>query len=178
LAWHVLTDHTETQIENWLLPLGGALYIGWTSSHMVFLRAFPQGAYRLFATFGIVWIADSMAYFVGKAWGHHPMAPRLSPKKTWEGYAGGVIGGILGGILLLGLGGLGWGHGAILGLLEAVITPLGDLGISMIKRQAGVKDTGNLFPGHGGALDRVDSQLIAVVLGFYYQLWIMGAALG
>ena len=178
LAWHVFADRTETQIENWLLPLGGALYIGWTSGHMVSLRAFPQGAYRLFVTFGIVWIADSMAYFVGKQWGRRPMAPRLSPKKTWEGYAGGVIGGILGGMLLLGLGGLGWGHGALLGLLEAAITPLGDLGISMIKRQVGTKDTGSLIPGHGGALDRVDSQLIAVVLGFYYQLWIMGAALG
>jgi phosphatidate cytidylyltransferase len=178
LAWHVLTDRTETQLENWLLPLGGALYIGWTSGHMVSLRTFPRGAYRLFVTFGIVWIADSMAYFVGKRWGRHPMALRLSPKKTWEGYAGGVIGGILGGMLLLGLGGLGWGHGALLGLLEAAITPLGDLGVSMIKRQVGVKDTGGLIPGHGGALDRVDSQLIAVVLGFYYQVWIMGAALG
>jgi phosphatidate cytidylyltransferase len=178
LAWHVLTDRTQTQIENWLLPLGGALYIGWTSGHMVSMRAFPRGAYRLFVTFGIVWIADSMAYLVGKRWGRHAMAPRLSPKKTWEGYVGGVIGGILGGMLLLGLGDLGWGHGALLGLLEAAITPLGDLGISMIKRQAGVKDTGSLMPGHGGALDRVDSQLIAVVLGFYYQHWIMGVGLG
>ncbi len=176
LSWHVLSDRTSTQVENWLLPLGGALYIGWTAAHMLSLRALPQGAYRLFATFGSIWIADSVAYFVGKAWGRHRMAPRLSPKKTWEGYIGGLVGGLVGGMLLLGLGGLGWGHGAILGLLEAAITPVGDLGVSMIKRQVGVKDTSGLIPGHGGALDRVDSVLIAAVIGYYYNLWVMGVA--
>jgi phosphatidate cytidylyltransferase len=178
LAWHVLADRTKTQIENWLLPLGGALYIGWTSGHMLLLRALSNGAYRLFATFGIIWIADSVAYICGKLWGRHRLAPRLSPKKTWEGYAGGILGGILGGALLMGLGGLGWGHGAILGLLEATIAPIGDLGISLIKRQVGVKDTGTLIPGHGGALDRVDATLVASVLGYYYHLWIMGAGPG
>ena len=177
LAWHVVRDSTPTPVENWLLPLAGALYIGWTGGHMLLLGALSQGAYRLFATFGMVWLADSAAYFVGRAWGKHHLAPRLSPKKTWEGYVGGIVAGLIGGPVLTGLGGLGWGHGAILGLLLAAVTPIGDLGVSMIKRRAGVKDTGNLIPGHGGAFDRVDSLLIAAVIGYYYHLWAMGASL-
>jgi phosphatidate cytidylyltransferase len=174
LAWHVLRDRTPTPVENWLLPLAGALYIGWTGGHMFLVRALPQGAYRLFVIFGTTWLADSGAYLVGSAWGKHRMAPRLSPKKTWEGFAGGIGAALIGGPLLSGLGGLGWAHGVFLGLLLALLTPLGDLGVSMIKRQVGVKDSGNLIPGHGGAFDRIDSLLVAVVVGYYYALWAMG----
>jgi phosphatidate cytidylyltransferase len=105
------------------------------------------------------------------------MAPHLSPSKTWEGYAGDVVSGILAGTLLFGLSGLGFVHGAVLGLLLGALTPIGDLGVSMIKRQARVKDTGRLIPGHGGALDRADSLLVAAVVGYYYHVWVMGAAL-
>ncbi len=105
------------------------------------------------------------------------MMPRLSPKKTWEGYAGGIVTGVTSGVLLMGLSDLGWIHGAILGVLVSAIAPVGDLGVSMIKRQVGVKDTGWLIPGHGGALDRVDSLLIASVIGYYYHAWMMGVFL-
>jgi phosphatidate cytidylyltransferase len=175
LAWHVLTDKSRTPVENWLLPLAGALYIGWMGGHMLLLRALQRGAYHLFVAFGITWLADSGAYFVGRAWGVHHMAPRISPKKTWEGLVGGIVTGTIGGTLLTGLGGLGWGYGAVLGLLLSVLTPLGDLGVSMIKRQVGVKDSGNLIPGHGGAFDRVDSLLVAAAVSYYYYVWVMGA---
>jgi phosphatidate cytidylyltransferase len=175
LSWHVLGDRTATRVENWLLPLAGALYIGWTGGHLLLLRALPQGAHRLFVTLGIIWLADTGAYFIGKAWGTHRMAPRLSPKKTWEGMAGGIVVALISGPILTGLLGLGWWHGAILGLLLSTLAPLGDLGVSMIKRQAGVKDSSNLIPGHGGAFDRVDSLLIAAIVGYYYQVWVMGA---
>lgn len=174
LTWHLLRDKTPTPVENWLLPLAGALYIGWTGGHMLLVRALPQGAYRLFVILGTTWLADSGAYLIGSAWGKHRMAPRLSPKKTWEGFAGGIAAALIGGPVLTGLGGLGWTHGAFLGLLLALLTPLGDLGVSMIKRQAGVKDSGNLIPGHGGAFDRIDSLLVAAVVGYYYALWAMG----
>lgn len=176
LAWHVLSDRTGTRVQNWLLPLAGALYIGWLAGHMLLLRALPRGAYRLLATLLTVWVADTGAYLVGRTWGKHRLAPALSPSKTWEGYAAEIVSGVLAGTLLFGLGALGWAHGAILGLLLAALTPLGDLGVSMIKRQAGVKDTGRLFPGHGGAFDRADSVLVAAVISYYYQVWAMGVA--
>ena len=176
LSWHVLWDKTSTSVENWLLPLSGALYIGWAGGHMLLLRALPQGAIRLFVTFGIVWLADTGAYFVGHAWGRHRMAPRLSPKKTWEGQIGGMVAALIGGPILTSLGGLSWVHGVVLGALLSVLTPVGDLGVSMIKRRVGVKDSGRLIPGHGGAFDRVDSLLIAAIVGYYYQVWVMGVS--
>jgi phosphatidate cytidylyltransferase len=106
------------------------------------------------------------------------MAPRLSPKKTWEGYAGGVLGGALSSGVLsvfwhIGAGpqsALTWQTGALLGALIGALSPLGDLGVSMLKRQIGVKDSGHLIAGHGGALDRMDSWLVAVPVGFYFAL--------
>lgn len=174
LAWHVLGDRTPTKVENWLMPLSGTLYIGWTAGHMLRLRALPRGGYLLFLAFGVTWLADSAAYFVGRAWGKHHMAPRLSPKKTWEGFAAGVVVATIGGAIIAGLGNLSWIKGGVLGFLAATITPLGDLGISMIKREVGVKDSSNLIPGHGGMLDRVDSLLTASIIGYYYVIWIMG----
>jgi phosphatidate cytidylyltransferase len=110
--------------------------------------------------------------FIGMGFGKHLMTPRLSPKKTWEGYFGGVLTGILGGIALAAL----WGRftpeitlwkGALAGVLLSVLTPLGDLGESMIKRQVGVKDSSHILPGHGGVFDRIDSWLWAAVIGYY-----------
>jgi phosphatidate cytidylyltransferase len=174
LSWHVFADQTQHRVENWLLPLAGALYLGWMVGHALLIRALPGGTLRLVATLGIVWSADTAAYLVGTAWGRHHMLPRISPRKTWEGYAAQMVSGTLAGLLIIGLGGLGWGHGAVLGLLLAALTPIGDLGISMIKRQAGVKDSGRLIPGHGGVLDRMDTLLVAVVMSYYYQIWAMG----
>jgi phosphatidate cytidylyltransferase len=176
LSWHILWDKTSTPVENWLLPLAGALYIAWTAGHVLLLRALPQGDYRLLAVFGLTWLADTGAYFVGQTWGRHRMAPRWSPNKTWEGLVGGIGVAIVCGTLLIGLAGLGWVHGAILGFLLATLTSVGDLGVSMIKRQVGVKDSGNLIPGHGGMFDRIDSLLIAAIVGYYYNVWVMGVS--
>jgi phosphatidate cytidylyltransferase len=131
---------------------------------------------------GAIVIADSAAYFVGKAWGRRKLAPTLSPGKTWEGYIAGVICGSLMTALLTALlhTWVGTGiapngvHGLILGLVVSVIAPLGDLVVSMIKRDAGVKDSGSILPGHGGALDRMDSILWAAVLGYYYVSFFVG----
>jgi phosphatidate cytidylyltransferase len=173
LTWHVFGDQTAHRIENWLLPLAGAFFISWAVSHAILIRLLPRGFYRLMATLVIVWAGDVMAYLIGSTWGKHHMLPRISPNKTWEGYAAQVVSGTLAGLLTFGLGALGWVHGAILGLLVSLLTPIGDLGISMIKRQAGVKDSGHLIPGHGGMLDRIDTVLVAVVLAYYYQVWVM-----
>jgi phosphatidate cytidylyltransferase len=178
LSWQVLRGQARTPTEDWLLPLAGALYVGWTAGHFLLLRALPRGEVLVFITVALTALADTGAYFVGRTWGKRRLAPRLSPGKTWEGYAGGVVVALAAGPLLTGLTGLGWIHGLILGLLLSTLTPVGDLGVSMIKRQAGVKDSGKLFPGHGGALDRVDSMLVAALIGYYYTVWVMGVSLG
>lgn len=168
LAWHVFFDPTSLRVENWLLPLAGTLYIGWTSGHLLWLRALPDGLLRIAMVVGTVWLADTAAYLVGKTWGRHRMIARISPRKTWEGYAAGVIAGTAGGGLASGLIGWGWGQGTLLGLLLSMMATVGDLGVSMIKRQVGVKDSGRLIPGHGGAFDRLDSLLVGAVIGYYY----------
>ncbi len=161
------------------VTLAGLLYFGWIGGYLISLRELPQGMWWVLLALPSVWLADSGAYFIGRAIGKHRLSPRLSPKKTWEGYFGGVLVGILGTAGLAYLWGLWIGpnsaitpiNGAILGLVLSVITPLGDLGESMFKRQVGVKDSGNLLPGHGGAFDRIDSWLWAGVLGYYVIVW-------
>ncbi|MCC3213910.1 phosphatidate cytidylyltransferase [Chryseobacterium sp. X308] len=118
--------------------------------------------------FILIWSSDTFAYLVGKFFGKHKMAPKISPKKTWEGYAGGVV-------LTLVLSyfiehyqpGLR-GNWMIVGFLVAAFAPLGDLVESQLKRNFGVKDSGNIIPGHGGVLDRLDSFIICVPVVYLY----------
>lgn len=121
---------------------------------------------RLLALLGVVWVADTAAYIVGKAWGSHPLAPTISPGKTWEGLAG------AGAAVAVYYASLsffapewrwwqGWNGGLLLGGV-ALMSVVGDLFESWIKRQAGAKDSGVLLPGHGGILDRVDSMTAAM----------------
>ncbi len=164
------------------VSLSGMLYIGFVGAYMVSLRQAADGAWWVLLTLTSIWVADSGAYFAGRAWGKHPLSPRLSPKKTWEGYLAGVLGGALAGTVLGAafpqaaahtLAGITPGHGALLGLLVSTLAPLGDLGESLFKRQAGVKDSGSLLPGHGGAFDRVDSWLWAGLLAYYFIKFIL-----
>jgi phosphatidate cytidylyltransferase len=161
------------------VTLGGALYIGWIGAYLISLRQLPEGLWWLLLALPAVWFADSGAYFVGSRYGRHKLSPRLSPHKTWEGYWGGVLAGTLAGAGLAALWQTLAGsetaitpvRGAILGFILSILTILGDLGESMIKRQVGVKDSGKLLPGHGGIFDRIDSWLWAGVLGYYVILW-------
>lgn len=179
LAWQ-LTRREGTPVANWALGVAGGLYLGWTGAHLILLRALPNGLWWMLTVLPAVWVADTGAYFVGKAWGRHKLAASVSPGKSWEGYVGGLI---TAGLVTAALAALwSWGaelpirlsavHGLAVGLLIAAISPLGDLAISMMKRQVGVKDSSGLFPGHGGALDRTDSLLWAAVLGYYYVAWV------
>jgi len=147
-------------------------YLGWIGAYLFDLRGLPAGIWWFLLSLGPVWIADSAAYYVGRSIGKHKMAPRLSPKKSWEGYIASAVGGMLGGMALAAIfsaaGVLSaplW-QGALLGLLMGTLPTLGDLGESMIKRQSGLKDSGALMPGHGGAFDRIDSWLWGGMVGF------------
>jgi phosphatidate cytidylyltransferase len=163
---------TNSAAVDFCITLGGVLYLGWLGSYIISLRNIPNGLWWSLLVLPAISFADGGAYLIGRALGRHKMAPVLSPKKTWEGY----LGGILVSIPLSALLAWFWSyqsstlqpwHGALIGLIMATIAPMGDFGESMLKRQFGVKDSSNLIPGHGGFLDRIDSFLWAGVLGYY-----------
>lgn len=180
LTWH-LVDYergAERSGTDFSISLAGIVYLGWIGAFLISLRQLPQGEWWLLTALPAVWMADSAAYLVGRAIGRRRLSPRLSPKKTWEGYLAGIVAAGAGAAGLAGLWGIaadpaGFRPSAALwlGLALGALTPLGDLGISMMKREVQVKDTGRLLPGHGGALDRLDSWLWAGVLGFYAASW-------
>jgi phosphatidate cytidylyltransferase len=161
------------------ITIAGVVYLGWIGSYLVSLRELPDGKWWVLIALPTVWLADSAAYFVGKWIGKHRLAPRLSPNKSWEGYLAGILAGALSGYLLALLWRVGAGtsstidpgRGLLIGAVLATIAPFGDLGVSMIKREFNAKDTGGLIPGHGGALDRLDTWIWAGVLGFYIVQW-------
>jgi phosphatidate cytidylyltransferase len=171
----VSMEQGRTQpVLEWALAVFGGVYIGWLGSYLIAVRQLDDGAYLTLFLYGCVAFSDSVAYFVGRQWGSRKMTPRVSPRKSWEGYTGSVIGGALFGAVAGGLiqtGSLNWGHGATIGLLIGILGTVGDLDISAIKRQVGAKDSGNLIPGHGGILDRLDSVLVSAAIGYYYLIW-------
>lgn len=155
--------------------LSVTFYIGWLGAYLISLRDLTGGLWWTLWILPTVWVADTAAYLVGTTIGKRPLSPNTSPNKTWEGYLGSVISGAAFsyGLLLLYTGVFQLDiqlhpiAGAIVGMIISAVIPLGDLIGSMVKRQASVKDSGNLFPGHGGAFDRLDSLFWAAPLGFY-----------
>lgn len=121
----------------------------------------------------IIWANDVFAYLVGMSVGRHHLCERLSPKKSWEGFFGGIIGAVAMGIVAAYLLDENMWSWAGLALVAAVSGVLGDLVESMFKRAAGVKDSGNLIPGHGGVLDRFDAMLLSAPFVFVYMLFVM-----
>ena len=158
------------------------LYFGVLGGYLVLIRSLPDGFWWFMTVLPAVWLADSGAYFYGRKYGRTPFSPRLSPKKTREGYLAGVVTSSLGTGLLVLLWQFLAGEpivptfisGALIGLTVSVITPLGDLGQSMLKRQVGIKDSGSILPGHGGMFDRIDTWIWAAVLGYYLVIWFFG----
>jgi phosphatidate cytidylyltransferase len=132
---------------------------------------------QVLAVLVLVWVADSAAYFVGRAWGRRQRAPSISPGKTWEGAAGGVFGALAYAIICGGFaGGVAWAGLAAGAVLLAVLSIVGDLFESAAKRQAGVKDSGTLLPGHGGILDRIDSATATLPLAALLLPWMRANA--
>jgi phosphatidate cytidylyltransferase len=152
----------------------GVLFIGWTLSHLILLRFLPAGPWYVLFLCTVIWVGDSAAMYVGKSLGRHKMAPAISPGKTWEGALGCVIGGVCTAVVSAGfwLPHLRLWQCLVLGLCIALAAQLSDLGESMLKRYAGVKDSGGLIPGHGGMLDRIDSLLFATPT-LVYALYVL-----
>jgi len=184
LAFQLTRLDLASAITGSAATLMGVVYVGWLLSHFVLMRNWPMpepgvdlGFFLVILTIATTFLADAGAYFAGRSLGKHKLIPRISPGKTWEGAAGGVVVGSAG-LLLTKLVFDRWifpthfpfYHAFILGPLLVVVSIFGDLAESMLKRDAGVKDSGVIIPGHGGILDRLDSILFTVPTAYYYLL--------
>lgn len=152
------------------LTLLGICYCAWLLGHAVWLRARPDGPGLLLFLLATTWAGESTAYLVGRAWGRHKLAPRVSPGKTVEGAVAQLVASVAVALLAaLTTGLLPLRHAVATGALIGIVSQIGDLAESLLKRSAQTKDSGALLPGHGGMLDRLDSLLFAVP-GLYYYL--------
>jgi phosphatidate cytidylyltransferase len=153
-----------------------ALYLPFLAGFAVLLLRPDDGANRVVVFIVLTVLSDVGGYVAGVLFGKHPMAPTVSPKKSWEGFAGSALFCAAGGAVLLPtlLDGEIW-QGVVCGLAVMVSATLGDLGESMIKRDLGIKDMGSLLPGHGGIMDRLDSLLPAAPVTFLLLSWLVPA---
>ena len=171
-----LFHEAETPLRNVATTLMGVCYVAYPMSLMLFIPLLITGEWApeafLFYLF-IVWGNDVFAYLAGVTMGKHKMCPRISPKKSWEGFIGGIVGAMAMGAVGSYVVGGGLGMWLGLSLVVAVTSVFGDLVESMFKREADIKDSGNIMPGHGGMLDRFDALLISSPFAFVY---LMGAS--
>ncbi|MFA5103917.1 MAG: phosphatidate cytidylyltransferase [Candidatus Margulisiibacteriota bacterium] len=155
------------------ITLLGILYVGWLFSYLVLLRALTPHGEFLFLLMFVVWTADTLAYFIGKQFGKRQLSPYISPKKTIEGAVAGFAGAVIAAVLF----GMAYEgtfypvnimHYLMIGGFVGIVGQLSDLSESLIKRDAGAKDSSNIIPGHGGVLDRMDSFIFTAPLLYYY----------
>ena len=183
LFCELLAAHTKLQFSALCLAVFSGFVYPFLIGALVRLRGMEDGKFLILVAFLLSMVADSGAYFVGRACGKHKLAPVISPKKTVEGAIGGIVTNILamlGYTLLLnrcfGFTQVNYLYAAIYGVVGAIGSIIGDLTLSVVKRQVGIKDYGNLLPGHGGILDRFDSTMIVAPLTEILMLLIPFAA--
>jgi phosphatidate cytidylyltransferase len=164
-------------IETMAVTLFGLIYVAWLCNFITRVNfATPHGRFWVMYLVVATKFTDMGAYIVGSTLGRHKMIPRISPNKTWEGTIGGVLFAVGGSLLCffgitpqLATDGMEWKHAVILGILIGIAAVIGDLAESLIKREAGVKDSSTVLPGHGGALDLIDSFLFTAPLLYVYM---------
>jgi phosphatidate cytidylyltransferase len=158
-----------------LWVVSGVVYVGFLGAHLVLLRELDDDGDWVFVAVLATWAADTGAYFVGRLIGRRQIAPAISPGKTLEGSIACVAVGFPAVFLVAWVTGLDIDEAELapLALLLPLVAIVGDLGESLIKRGAGIKDASELVPGHGGFLDRLDSILFTVPLVFYYVIWVI-----
>ena len=165
----------KRRLEDAMTTLIGIFYVVFFCYHLAMLGMVPVLGITVWLVVITAFGTDICAYFAGVTMGKHKLCPVISPKKTWEG----AIGGVLGSVILCGLFGFffmkdGLGLCLIIGFLGSIISMFGDLTASIFKRKMGIKDYGNLIPGHGGIMDRFDSILFTAPL-VYYVVMFLGA---
>lgn len=189
-GWLFLSRGTiEGSVRDWALTVASAFYLGWPLAFFLLLRGTVPGGRSagfgwLLALFFMVWANDTFALLTGHYFGRHRLAPHVSPAKTWEGFAGGLVFTVIAALVFLllipAVFGIhlhvAWYHAVAIGILVGIVGLIGDLAESLLKRTTGVKDSGTIVPGHGGILDRVDSLLFAVLVVFFYAAFLGGVA--
>ncbi len=188
LVWLLRSPSREKAFHNWAWTIVGALYVGWMLSYWLSLRGLENspeyGRNWVYLAMLTTFANDTGAFFIGRATGRHKLAPAISPSKTWEGAIGGLTCAILGAIVIatvLNLISLKLGSPfvfkywqiVLLGFLVSLFAQLGDLVESLLKRNTGAKESGNLLPGHGGILDRFDSLIFVGAVAYYYVIWVV-----
>lgn len=174
LAWVLLGDRDRPRGVEATASVFVAVYVSFLASFVPLMLRDAPTPWVLIVHVIVTATNDTGGWLAGSLFGRHPMAPRLSPKKSWEGFAGSIltcIGMAIPAFMLLGAQ---WWWGLIAGVLTAVVGTLGDLTESLIKREVGLKDMSNLLPGHGGILDRVDAQLLTAPLFYFLFILALG----
>jgi phosphatidate cytidylyltransferase len=175
----LLRPSREKAFHDWAWAIVGALYVGWMLSYWLNLRGLEDGRNWVYLAMLTTFANDTGAFFIGRARGKHKLAPTISPAKTWEGAIGGLISAILAAIVIAMVLNLispftfKYWQIILLGFLVGLFAQLGDLVESLLKRNMGVKESGNLLPGHGGILDRFDSLIFVGAVVYYYVLWVV-----
>jgi len=169
----------EKAFRSWAWAIAGALYVGWMLSYWLSLRGFWDGRSWVYLAILTTFANDTGAFFIGRSRGKHKLAPAISEAKTWEGALGGLLSGIVAAVLIAMVLNLispftfRYWQIILLGFLVSVFAQLGDLVESLLKRNMGVKESGNLLPGHGGILDRFDSLIFVGAVVYYYVIWVV-----
>ncbi|AZR72377.1 hypothetical protein BBF96_02585 [Anoxybacter fermentans] len=167
----LIKNGTEDTIQNVAITFFGIFYVVGLISHFILLRNLKNpilpGINAIYFALICTWATDSFAYFVGKSFGRKHLAPNISPKKTVEGFIGGILGSFLAGLIYSIINGFSPFKAGVIAFLIGIVGQMGDLFESALKRDAGIKDSGNLIPGHGGVLDRFDSAFFTLPLTYY-----------
>jgi phosphatidate cytidylyltransferase len=163
------------RINDLAITILGIVYVSVFGSLLLLIRMGSYGQYFIWLVFLLAWLGDTFAYFIGINLGRHKLCPEISPKKSVEGAVGGLMGSVIGAFVFgaafgksTGIG-FDWVHYLVIGITGGLMAQMGDLSASLIKRAAGVKDFGNIIPGHGGILDRFDSILFTAPIVYYYM---------
>lgn len=173
--WRILDGSGPAALRDATAGIFAAAYIPFLAGFLVLMLTGDGGPWMVLTFIVLVVSNDVGGYIAGVLFGKHPMAPTVSPKKSWEGFAGSILLTVAVGVAMtvLALDGQWWA-GAVLGVLTVIAATIGDLSESLLKRDLGVKDMGTLLPGHGGVLDRIDSMLIAAPVIYIAHIVLAG----
>jgi len=173
LLWRII-DGVEGAVRDVAASVFAAAYVPFLAGFALLMLAQPDGRYRVLAFLAVCAASDIGGYALGSLAGRHPMAPTISPKKSWEGLIGSVLACLVVAVPMVTLLLAGpWWAGALLGVAMALTATLGDLAESLLKRDLGIKDMGWMLPGHGGVMDRLDSLLISAPVAYLLLTWLV-----